>query len=593
MAIQLYNKMIEHNSKNILVFDLETTGLDTKTCDMISFHAYSYTTKQYYNLLYKQYRDKIKFLLDTHDVYVTYNGDSFDFLILERLYNTRFNNRTTSLDLLKILIKRGTLMKFGGFKSYSLYNISRELDLKHKKGEFNFEEDIDIYDQDKLKELFIYAEQDIKATKDLLEYLMKYFNFYKDYLKDKDIISWSWLKSSPGTYAYKAICNLSNIPELWPTYDDKNKTQNITFKGGYVSDPSKELETGNIYCLDFNSAYPHAYIMLNLFGHDCPCCSEEEKYSGKNGLKLDGRYCSKQLSDVSKTIKKLYDLRLKYKKDKDPREISVKIILNTLYGICGNPTFKSVFNINTASDCTKFCRFSIKLARDMFKDSGYDIIYSDTDSVYLRDVYNDEEKLMKNKDNVIKEIKKTILFDTKTFDMGIDDRIKLMYFPELKKKNYLYVTKDNKIKIKKLLIKKDNSTRISKIVFEELIKDNILKGIVKLDRTDIKKLINTKLKEDLSLSSSTYNVKAYEKYDSKNGLFAQISLKYGQGRIQLIPNTANIGVGKSKRYCTIEEFKENKLTIHDIDLEKTYSELNIFSIGALHINEDNLDTWLK
>ena len=105
-----------------LIFDLETTGLDTKKCDIISFHAYSYKDKKYYNLLYKTHAEQIRKVLINHNLYITYNGDGFDIPIISRVFLINFK-AVKNLDLLKILIKRGTLIRYGGFKSYSLYNL--------------------------------------------------------------------------------------------------------------------------------------------------------------------------------------------------------------------------------------------------------------------------------------------------------------------------------------------------------------------------------------------------------------------------------------------------------------------------------------
>ena len=44
----------------------------------------------------------------------------------------------------------------------------------------------------------------------------------------------------------------------------------------------------------------------------------------------------------------------------------------------------------------------------------------------------------------------------------------------------------------------------------------------------------------------------------------------------IIPNNANVGIGKGKSYCTVEEFKEHKLRIDNIDLSNVWSELNYF-----------------
>jgi len=73
------------------------------------------------------------------------------------------------------------------------------------------------------------------------------------------------------------------------------------------------------------------------------------------------------------------------------------------------------------------------------------------------------------------------------------------------------------------------------------------------------------------------NVGPFSQYleKSPNSLPAQISKKYGAGIYFLIPNLKGIGVGKGKKYCTIEEFTERKLTIDDIDLSNVWKALSL------------------
>ena len=56
------------------------------------------------------------------------------------------------------------------------------------------------------------------------------------------------------------------------------------------------------------------------------------------------------------------------------------------------------------------------------------MIYTDTDSVYIVDPFKDREKMLKVKDKIIQDIKKDLPFPQDTFDMGIDDEIKYMFF---------------------------------------------------------------------------------------------------------------------------------------------------------------------
>lgn len=358
--------------------------------------------------------------------------------------------------------------------------------------------------------------------------------------------------------------------------------------------------------LTHNSAYPHSYVQANLFSNNCLCCRKEEKYTGDGLFKLKGRYCTKKQGNIEKTIQWLYNKRQELKKTGDKREYAYKIVLNCLYGICGNPVFKNVYNLNTASDCTLITRTMIKLAKKRFVEAGYEFIYTATDSVYLRDPYDNEAKILLVKDRIIEEIKESFNFPVDTFTMGIDARIKLIYFPGLKKSNYLYVTTDGRVEIKGLPFWKDNASPMSMHVFNKYVKERMINdGVVKYDAMTVRGWINKELttEEGLKLIMTKYKVRHYEEYKLSSQLQAQISKAYGRGIHYLIPNTAGVGVGKSRCYCTLEEFKNKDLTVTDIDLTKVYSELQIFSERQLNnktkikygkkVVNNSLAEWIK
>ena len=585
--MQTFNQ--ELIGKKLLIFDLETTSVDINTCEIISFHYYSYYFNSYGNLMFKDNEQKIQNLLDFHNIFVTFNGDEFDIKIVSRIYQKKYNY-TKPIDLMKICKKRGGLMLYGGFKNNSLEVIAETLKLSSLKDTtFNYSLlQKKEFTSEEIEYIFKYGEQDIKVTKELFEYCYDYFYFWKEYLDIKDIISWSWLMSSPGTYSYKVICHLSGIPEEW---NDNIDTQNESFKGGFISEPLKEFEEGNIYCLDFSSAYPHALVMINLFSYDCICCSDTEKYKGGNLFTMNNSYCSKKLNPVSEVIKKLYLQRLKYKKNKDIRQFPLKIILNTIYGICSNPVFKSVYNLNSAKDCTYFCRESIKLARDKFTKAGYIVLYSDTDSVYLKDVYNDIERLKLVKSSIINQIKCSVPFPLDTFDLEIEEPIKYIYFPNKMKKNYLYVTVSDNIKIKGMPIIKSDASKLGLIIFNKYIKDNIKHGMIKIDYRKIRNYASEELHKDLTLSARYFKVLNCSEYKDSSSLQYKISDRYGEGRHLLVPNK-RYGIGNSIKYCSIEEFKKYNLDFDDLVLSKFWSEMEPFITEKKeYYNQNSLLAW--
>jgi len=226
------------------------------------------------------------------------------------------------------------------------------------------------------------------------------------------------------------------------------------------------------------------------------------------------------------------------------------------------------------------------------------ILVHNTDSVYIVDPFHNKQKMLEVKDKIINDIKATVPFPQNSFDMGVDDEIKYMFFFKggnkdkddaefdtddfinknlgLMKKNYIYVTKDDRVVIKNLGIKKKSNTPLSRKIFWEHLVPKIKQGQIKFSKTYIKSLIHDLLEKDIKLMALRKDVGQIEQYKSQTSLEYQVALKYGSGIHFLIPNTRNIGVGKGKSYCTIEEFREKKLKIEDIDLSNVMKELDYF-----------------
>lgn len=555
-----------------MLYDIETKtfGKPDGTKDEYKVLGYHDVEKNETGIIFGDI-EKVIELFKKHKIIIGFNNYYYDNEVLHRAgLNFKYH---IVIDLYKIIKDKSDIMGID-LTSYSLSSIAKHLKISLKDEKFDYTIlNKDTWTKEEEGIIRKYTLQDIKVTLDLWNYVVNFFEPFKDYIEPSAAKKYKHITLSIGAYVYKVICKEANIEERYG-----NIKEHEFYKGGFVAEPSDELIVGNIYCLDFNSMYPHAYIQANLFSYNCKCCQEHEKFTGNDLFKLQGAYCSRKNGKIENVIKKLYNLRQQFKQQGDAREYTIKIIINTMYGVCGNPGFLNLYNINTAADCTHIARTCIKLARKKFKQAGYRIIYSDTDSVYIEDLHNNEKVLLAVKDSIVNEIKDALPFPRDTFDMGIDDRIKLMFFPGLKKKNYIYVTTNNKIKIKGLPFKKSNASLLAMIVFNKYIKNEIINNNkVKFKATQIKDWMYEELGQDVSLAAINFKVMDKDVYKNASQIQSQISQKYGPGNHKLIPNIFHIGAGKGKGYCTVKEFKDNKLKVSAIDLSKTYSELNIFS----------------
>ena len=599
-------------SDDVLIYDIETRTFgkpDSSKDKLRIFGCYSYKTKKSYLLTKKEDIQKI---IDGHKFLVGFNNvgtrlePGYDNPILEREgFNMKYKIFIDLKNVIKdraavIKIKKGLLKDI--LMEYKLDYITRMLDLvddETAKDEIDYKIfQKDVWTAEEKAKIAHYTRRDIEITKKLYEWVEDYFQVLKPFVKQEDIDKKKYLTDSIAKFTYKAICKAMKWEERYNTNISDEHEETIS--GGYVAYPAGEKFEGDIYCLDFNSLYKSIMVQCNLHGRKKDSLVDDGRpvWFGGGKWKVEGAYYSDVLSPVGQQLKDWYKDRVAFKKAGDRKEYTIKIILNTAYGVLDNIYYANVYDKIASGDCTRLGRQWTKYARKVFKENGYTVIYSDTDSIFILDPFNDKEKMLKIKDKIINDIKQTVPFNDEYFDMGIDDEIKYMYFFKggnkdkddaefdeddfinkskgFMKKNYIYVTKDDRVVIKNLGIKKKSNTPLSKKIFWEYLVPKIKKGQIKFSKLFIKTLIEELLEKDIMLMALRKDVGQPEQYKSKTSLVYQIATKYGSGISFLIPNIRGVGVGKGKNYCTEEEFKERNLKIDDIDLSNVMKELDYF-----------------
>lgn len=570
--------VVEGDSK--LIYDIETTALDPRKGRIKRVGFWSYKYNKY---IATSDLKEVSRIINDHDVIIGYNNKEFDnkWLNVHGVRTLPF-----TLDLYVVMKKRIALFK-ERFEDLKLDTVCDVLNLGRKLG---VDKNIvcgENETEEEKKKLDEYLKQDIMITKGLYEYLEKRFESFKDHLSDKDVASYKHLTTSPGSFAYKAICRITGLEEIYADGHFKK----VKYKGAFVKEPKDEAVKGKIFCLDFNSAYPHAYIMQNLYTK-----AEENEtniYSENKIYKLLGKYNTVKLGKIEQALLNIYKQRIEYKRLNDPREYGNKIISNVFYGDSGNPKFVSIFNVNTVTDCTHSVQEWIKLVIKTYEEHGYHVIYGDSDSVFILDHLDNEQKVMEIKDQIIKKIKDNMPFPQDTFDMGIDERIKAMFFfkdkkgLKEKKKHYLYITEDDRLIVKGLNVIKRNATKLSKKILR-ILEPQIIKNVdCRFNKSYIKKLIEEELTKDIGLAVVRFEVKDTRAYKDPNGIHATISKEFGAGIHRLVKNKM-FGIGKGVKYCTEKEAK--RLKFNDLDLTSVWSELEPF---VKEPEVKSLNSWIK
>ena len=162
-------------------------------------------------------------------------------------------------------------------------------------------------------------------------------------------------------------------------------TKEAPIKGGYVME-SKPGIYENIIILDFKSLYPSIIRTFNI-----DPLSFLGKKKTKNSIKTSNNvYFKNEKGILPEIIRELMEEREKVKKD-ELTSYAIKILLNSFFGVTANPFFR-FFNTDLSNAITHSGQELIKLTAKKIKEQGYEVIYQDTDSIFINSKLKDSKK---------------------------------------------------------------------------------------------------------------------------------------------------------------------------------------------------------
>ncbi|MBW2990612.1 DNA polymerase II [Candidatus Woesearchaeota archaeon] len=168
------------------------------------------------------------------------------------------------------------------------------------------------------------------------------------------------------------------------------ETREERIRGGYVMNPKPGIYDYVIVC-DFKSLYPSVIRTFNI-----DPWSFVPSGKGKNLVKAPNGACFKNQDGILPLIiQKLWVQREKARKKKDElARHAIKILMNSFFGVFANPTFR-FYSRDIANAITYFAQHIIKTTAKKVEEMGYEVIYSDTDSIFVNlkvESYKDADK---------------------------------------------------------------------------------------------------------------------------------------------------------------------------------------------------------
>jgi len=447
-------------------------------------------------VFYEETKEK-EMILDTFELMkkypllITYNGDGFDLpylynrasrLGIDRQKNPLYMMRDSAtltdgvhLDLYRTMSNRAfQIYAFGQkYSDFSLNSVSKGL-LGEKKIDYGVElDDLTLY------QTANYCQNDARLTYNLTAFnndllmnlLIVISRIARMPIDDISRMGVSqWIRS---LLYYEHRQNGILIPRR---QELDNRSSNVVneaiikdkkFRGGLVVEPVEGIHF-DVTVMDFASLYPSIIKVKNLSYETVRCSHDACK---KNTIPQTNHWvCTKKNGLTSVLIGSLRDLRVNYYKNmakKDTLTVeekqlftvvsqALKVILNASYGVMGAEIFPLYF-LPAAEATTATGRHIIMDTIDKCKESGIDVLYGDTDSLFVK------KPTSKQIEDIITKAK---------MDHNVELEIEKEYRYVVlsgRKKNYLGVTKNGKVDVKGLTGKKSHTPAFIKTLFYELL----------------------------------------------------------------------------------------------------------------------------
>ncbi|MGI0027466.1 MAG: DNA-directed DNA polymerase I [Nitrosopumilaceae archaeon] len=434
--------------------------------------------------------DTFKILTD-YPFVITYNGDDFD---MPYIYNRAERLGIDSKEIPLIMMRDSATLKHGvhidlyrtfSNRSFQIYAFS------HKYNDFSLnsvsegllgESKID-YDGElddlSLYELANYCYNDAKLTQNLT-------SFNNDLLMDLLVVITriarmpiddisrmgvsQWIRSLFYFEHRKhnfLIPQRQELDQKSPSASTEAIIKDKKYRGGLVVEPTAGIHF-DVSVMDFASLYPSIIKVRNLSYETVRCIHDECK---KNTIPGTNHWvCMRKNGLTAVLIGSLRDLRVNYYKnlaknpslDENQKQLytvvsqALKVILNASYGVMGAEIFP-LYCLPVAEATTAVGRYTILETIEKCKSVGIEVLYGDTDSLFLKGPTKEQ-------------IQTVVNWAKEQFGVDLDlDKEYRYVVLSTRKKNYLGVQKDGKVDVKGLTGKKSHTPPFIRTLFYEIL----------------------------------------------------------------------------------------------------------------------------
>ncbi len=322
------------------------------------------------------------------------------------------------------------------------------------------------------------------------------------------------------SYIMKQTHSHNELMPNRPSYKESAQRRMQTYQGAFVYQPTPGLYS-NVVVFDFRSLYPSIITSHNISPSTlhCECCHETipgEKYW----------FCNKRKGFLPAVLENIIMRRMRVKEiikaspEKnvflEARDTALKLLANAFYGYLGFSPARW-YSLESARSITALGRYYIHKVIDQAQKEGFSVIYSDTDSIFLKLENRTKEDAIKFIERINAELPGLMELEYEGFySSGLFVSIKAGPFGA--KKKYALLDDKNNLKIRGFETVRRNWSFIAKEtqerVIEIILKEKDAEKAVKYVQDTIENLRSHKIPTDkvIIFTQLTKPVAAYENF---------------------------------------------------------------------------------
>ncbi|MAE42484.1 hypothetical protein CMO93_01825 [Candidatus Woesearchaeota archaeon] len=353
------------------------------------------------------------------------------------------------------------------------------------------------------------------------------------------LVEWYLLKQAP---------QFNQIAPNKPSNDELIKRRAIRIKGAFVFEPKAGLYN-NMVIFDYRSLYPTIIGSHNISPGtlNCSCCEGEAKSAPVENENI--WFCEKRKGFIPTIIEDLITRRMRIKeivKDQtdekfailDARQNTLKLLANSFYGYLGFYAARW-YSLNSAEATTAYGRHYIKDVMNKAQNSGFRVIYGDTDSIMITLDEKTKEDAIKFSEKINQELPGLMELEFDGFyPSGIFVSAKMSDFGA--KKRYALISENGVIIIKGFESVRRNTSLIAKEtqekVFEIILKEKDNEKAVQYVKRVVDDLRNKRVPLDKVIISIQLQ-KELSEYDAR-GPHVAVAQKLKNRGINVGPGSA-------------------------------------------------------